>query len=396
MDGVRANTILIAAPERQARTYWRNPYCSNTRRSRMTKQPIRVGFIGLNPDGQWAATAHIPALASLVADFTISGVANSSAASGQRAAAAFGLPHAFTDADAMVRSDAIDLVVVTVKVPHHHALVKAALDQNKHVYCEWPLGRTLAEARDLTGLADARGVVAAIGTQMRVAPEVEHLRKLIADGYVGEVLSTTLVGSGGEWGAESTEPYRYLFERANGATMLTIPLAHTLAGFQDVLGGFDHLDTRMLTRRPQIRFTDSGRTITRDVADQIMVHGTLGSGAAFAIHYRGGSTRATNFRWEINGTEGDIVVTGPGGNGQIIQLSIAGARGAQTELQPLMPPASVHAGWPETSLARNVARVYALVAQDIRTGSRQAPSFRDAVALHETIEAIERAADTGG
>jgi hypothetical protein len=57
-----------------------------------------------------------------------------------------------------------------------------------------------------------------------------------------------------------------------------------------------------------------------------------------------------------------------------------------------MPPASAYDGWPENSVARNVARVYALIAQDIRTGTRSAPSFRDAVALHETIDWIERSA----
>jgi predicted dehydrogenase len=103
-------------------------------------------------------------------------------------------------------------------------------------------------------------------------------------------------------------------------------------------------------------------------------------------------SRGTNLLWEINGTEGDIQVTGAHGNGQIVQLSVRGANGDTSELAPLMPPASAYDGWPENSVARNVARVYALIAQDIRTGTRSAPSFRDAVALHETIDWIERSA----
>ena len=166
----------------------------------MTDKPIRVGFIGLNPGIHWASMAHIPALESLPNDFVVTGVANTSLASARNAADAFGLPHAFENAQALVDSPEVDLVVVTVKVPHHHGLVTAALNAGKHVYCEWPLGNGLAEAREMADLAETKGVVAAIGTQMRVAPEVEHLRALIADGYVGEVLSTTLVGSGGQWG----------------------------------------------------------------------------------------------------------------------------------------------------------------------------------------------------
>lgn len=103
-------------------------------------------------------------------------------------------------------------------------------------------------------------------------------------------------------------------------------------------------------------------------------------------------SRGTNLLWEINGTEGDIQVTGAHGQGQLVQLSIHGANGDASELTPLTPPDSAYQGWPDNSIARNVARVYALIAQDIRAGTRSAPSFRDAVALHELVDAIERSA----
>lgn len=358
----------------------------------MTDTPIRVGFIGLNPGIHWAATAHIPALKALPDDYVVAGVANTSLASAQKAADAFGLPHAFENAQALINSPEIDLVVVTVKVPHHHELVTAALNAGKHVYCEWPLGNGLAEARELADLADAKGVVAAIGTQMRVAPEVEYLRQLIADGYVGEVLSTTLVGSGAQWGGETDSAHAYLYDKSNGATLLSIPLGHTLAGVHEVLGGFGDISARMINRRKVAHVTDTGETIPSTSHDQILVQGALASGAAISIHYRGGMSRGTNLLWKINGTQGDIQVTGATGHGQIVQLSIRGANGDMSELVPLMPPASAYDGWPDSSVARNVARLYAMIAQDIRSSTRLAPSFHDAVALHETIDVIEHSA----
>jgi predicted dehydrogenase len=359
----------------------------------MTDKPIRVGFIGLNPGNHWAAMAHIPALKALPGAFVVAGVANTSLASARHAAEAFGLPHAFENAQALVDSPEIDLVVVTVKVPHHRALVTAALSAGKHVYCEWPLGNGLAEARELAVLAEAAGVVAAVGTQMRVAPEVAYLRQLIADGYVGEVLSTTLVGSGGPWGGGQTDASRaYLYEKSNGATLLSIPVAHTLAGVQEVLGGIGDLSARLINRRKTVYLTDTGETIPSTADDQVLVHGALESGAAFSIHYRGGMVRGTNLLWEINGTKGDIQVTGAHGHGQMVQLSIRGANGDAKVLAPLTPPAPAYDGWPDNPVAGNVARLYALIAPDIRSGTRSAPSFRDAVALHETIDAIERSA----
>lgn len=356
-------------------------------------KPINIGFIGLNPDSHWAATAHLPALRSLTDKFTIVGVANSTADSARRSAEALGLPHAFGNASELVHSPDVDLVVVTVKVPHHLALVTAALEAGKHVYCEWPLGNGLDEARRLAGLAEQKGVVAVVGTQARAAVEIEHLRKLIADGFVGKVLSTTLVGSGGNWAGETIDEYYYLFDKKNGATMQAIPLAHTLAAMRDVLGDFGPLSARFTSRFDTVKITDTGETRAKTAPDQIMVHGTMASGAAFSIHYRGGVSRGTNLLWEINGTKGDIQVTGDLGHAQMIQLTVRGARGEETALAQLMPEDSAYDGWPESATARNVARIYARLFNDIRNGTRTAPTFKDAVALHELIDAVERSAE---
>jgi predicted dehydrogenase len=88
---------------------------------------IRVGIIGVTPGRSWAAISHIPALRALSA-YEIVAVANSNAASSKAAATAFGIPHAHSNAAELARDPDVDLVVVTVKVPQHKALVDAALD----------------------------------------------------------------------------------------------------------------------------------------------------------------------------------------------------------------------------------------------------------------------------
>ena len=359
----------------------------------MKDNPIRVGFIGLNPDSHWASMAHIPALNSLPDQFVVAGVANSTAESAQRTAAAMNLPHAFASADELVNSAEIDLVVVTVKVPHHLELVTKALQAGKHVYCEWPLGNGLAEARQLAALAASKGVVAVTGTQARTALEILHLKKLINEGYVGKVLSTTLVGSGGNWAGETINEYYYLFDSKNGATMQSIPLAHTLAAVGDVLGGFADLKATFSSNFTSVKIADTGDVRPKSAPDQIMIQGTLTSGAAVSVHYRGGVSRGTNLLWEINGTEGDIQVTAGLGHAQMVQLTVRGARGDETVMTDLMPDAHVYEGRPEAAAARNVAGIYQRLYQDVRQGTHTAPSFADAVALHELLDRIERAAE---
>ncbi|WP_119306935.1 Gfo/Idh/MocA family protein [Cohaesibacter haloalkalitolerans] len=362
----------------------------------MSSKPVRVGFIGLNPDSNWAFMAHVPALKSLGDRFEIVGVANSSAQSAERTAKALGLKHAFQTPDALVASDEVDLVVVTVKVPYHFELVSKALNAGKHVYCEWPLGNGVEEARKLAALAEEKGVVAVAGTQARAAHEILHLKKLIADGYVGRVLSTTLVGTGGNWANQASSALYYLFDKTNGATMQDIPMAHTLAAVKDVLGDFGDLDGRFISNFKTVKVTDTGEERPKTAADQVMVHGAMASGAAFSLHYRGGTNRGTNLLWEINGTEGDIQVTAGLGHAQMVQLTVRGARGEDKELAELMPDASVYEGQPEFPGARNVAGIYALLADDIQNGTRTAPTFDDALALHEILDRIEKSAEAKG
>lgn len=361
----------------------------------MSKQRFGVGVVGLQPGRSWSAIAHVPALRALPDDFEIVGVANTSRTSAAAAAAACGIPHAFTDVAELVASPKVDIVAVTVKVPHHFEIVTKAIEAGKHVYCEWPLGNDLGEAEQLADLARTKGVLGVIGTQARAAPEIEHLRQLIADGFVGEVLSTSLIGSGVVWGAEIDQANAYVLDRANGATLLTIPFGHTMAAVYDVLGDIVELSARLANRRTSARVVETGEIRPMTAHDQVLVEGVLASGAPISVHYRGGMPRGTGLLWEINGTEGDIQVTGAGGHSQMVELSLRGARGAESELIPLAIPKAESADWPQDVIPRNVARVYARMAADLRNGGHTAPSFDDAVNLHRLIAAVEKAADSG-
>src|SRR5438132_8673316 len=185
---------------------------------------IRVGIIGANPDRGWAAQAHIPALKSLSDDFEITALSTSRRESADAAARLFDVPVAFDNHQELVNSPNVDVVAITVKVPYHLELATAALEAGKAVYCEWPLGNGLVETQTLAALAKKKGVLAVVGLQARSAPSVAYVRDLIRQGYVGEVLSTSLVGSGMGWGP-TVEPYNaYMNDKKNGATMLSIAL----------------------------------------------------------------------------------------------------------------------------------------------------------------------------
>jgi predicted dehydrogenase len=361
------------------------------------KSTLGVGIIGVNPAWGWAATAHIPALRALP-NYEIRALSASSAESARAAGEAFGIKAVFPNHEELVIQPDIDVVAVTVKVPHHRELVTAALAAGKAVYCEWPLGRDLDEARAMAALAAAIGVRTVVGLQARQAPAIEFVHQLLSDGYVGEVLSTTMVGLS-VLGGTLVKPNAYMLDKTNGANLLTVAFGHSLDVLNYVLGEFADLSAISDLRRPLITIEGSGEQIVKTAPDQIAVIGTLKSGATASIHIREAVAGGTGFLWEINGTDGTLRITADAALPEIFPLTVAGAQG-QNEPVELAVPTALTQKWPTlTSLegapAYNVARAYAAFAADITNGTHTVSDFADAVRRHEVIAAIERSAASG-
>src|SRR5881409_1058489 len=363
----------------------------------MPESTLGVGIIGVSPVRGWAATAHIPALHALP-NYEIRAVSAHSASSARAAGEAFGVSAVFSDHEQLVTQPDIDVVAVTVKVPHHRELVSAALAAGKAVYCEWPLGRDLDEARAMAALAAKQGVRTVVGLQARQAPAIEFVQELLRDGYVGEVLSTTMVGLSIP-GDVVGQPNAYMLEKTNGANMLTIAVGHSLDLLNYVLGEFAELSAVSDLRRPLITIEETGEQIVKTAPDQIAVIGTLTSGATASIHVREAVAGGTGFLWEINGTDGTLRITADAAYPGIFPLAVAGANG-QGKITDLAVPATLVQRWPaltsmEGAPAYNVGRTYAAFAADIKNGTHTVPDFADAVRSHEVIAAIERSAASG-
>jgi predicted dehydrogenase len=358
---------------------------------------LGVGIIGVSPVRGWAATAHIPALRALP-NYEIRALSARSAESARAAGDMFGVSAVFTDHEQLVTQPDIDVVAVTVKVPHHRQLVCAALAAGKAVYCEWPLGRDLDDARAMAAFAAEQAVRTVAGLQARQAPAIEFVQELLRDGYVGEVLSTTMVGLSVP-GDVVGQPNAYMLDKTNGANLLTIAVGHGLDTLNHVLGEFVELSAVSDLRRPLITIEQTGEQIVKTAADQIAVIGTLTSGATASIHIREAVAGGTGFLWEINGADGTLRITADAAVPGIYPLTVAGAQG-RNEPAELATPAALTDKWPAlTSLqgapAYNVGRAYAAFAADLDNGTHTVPDFADAVRRHELIAAIERSAASG-
>jgi predicted dehydrogenase len=356
---------------------------------------IRVGMVGVTPSRGFSSIAHMPALGALP-DFEVAAVCTTRRESAEAAAKHYGVPLAFADAAEMARHPDVDLVVVCVKVPDHYAPVMAAIEAGKHVYCEWPLGRTTAEAEEMRRAAEAKGVRHAVGLQGRVSPAINHAKDLIAQGYVGTPLAATLIVNAANWGATLDRAYQADF--GNGANMVTITGGHNLDALCHMLGEFREMSAFAVSQRAAIPLEGTGEMVPMDVPDQLVVSGVLAQGTVVTVQVRGGMARGQEFLCEIHGSDGDLVLAATEREStQRQELSLQGARGKGPPLAPLAVPDALRLVPPGTPAGSpyNVAQLYARLARAIRDGGPMEPDFGHAVRRHRMLDMLVAAGRSG-
>jgi len=145
-----------------------------------TATPTRVGILGY---GFATATFHAPLVAS-VPGLQLCAVASSQPA---KVHADWPSVQVFDSPQALINSDAVDLVVVPTPNQTHHALAKAALLAGKHVVVDKPFTLTEVEAADLVQTAEERHRVVSVFHNRRWDADFLTLQALLASGVLGRV-----------------------------------------------------------------------------------------------------------------------------------------------------------------------------------------------------------------
>jgi predicted dehydrogenase len=360
---------------------------------------IRLGLIGASVRGTWSARSHLPAVRAS-ADVELTAVCTTRPDSAEAARQAWGARLAFDDWRRMVASPEIDAVAVVVRVPSHYPPVKAALAAGKHVYCEWPLGRTTAEAVELAAVAETNGLVTAVGLQARVNPALLYLKELVRSGFVGEVMA---VHVGLTRDGVLARPSHRTWQRDAelGANTLTIASGHTIDAMRFVVGDFDRLSAVVATQAKQ--WLDTGSNTLLDVTspDNVLVSGRLANGAVASVHVGAVPFAGSGYRMEIYGRDGTLVADGED-SPQLGDVFVHGAqRGNTLALLPVPEPFTLASPGTPGGEPLNVGQMYSLFANSIKDpasrdgGDTRLPNFATAVALHRLVDAIKDASDSG-
>ncbi|MEK4526753.1 gfo/Idh/MocA family oxidoreductase [Paenibacillus sp. BGI2013] len=358
---------------------------------------IRTGIIGASINNGWASGTHIPAIQHLD-EFELTAVGTSNMVSAKKSAEAFYADHGFDNMKELAQHPDVDMVVVSINVKEHYNAVKAVVPAGKPIYCEWPLGSNTKQALEMQEWVASAQQPNAIGLQARQAPAVQYVKDLLAEGYVGKVLSANLKIAIDGMGGVGDKSSAYLYDRKVGGNLLTIVGGHNLDAFTYMLGDFTELSATTAQQFPEVELVDIQKVIKKTTDDQIMITGKLTNGAAASVHIQGGVKHQTGLTLEIFGDNGTIVLSAPASI-QFGSHQLRGAGSTDNELRELPIPdayySAPHSLYNDSGIVLNMAQAYRKFAKDIQEGTTLAPNFADAVKLHQLLDAVEKSAQTG-
>ncbi len=348
---------------------------------------LGVGIIGASAQRGWAKDSHVPAVHGLEG-LRLVAVSSGNEQKAQAAAQAFDAKAGYASGLDLINDPAVDIVTVAVKVPDHRELVLAAIAAGKHVYCEWPLGRNIAESQEMADAARQKGIRTAIGLQMRSSSAVLEAQRAIKDGRIGRVLTARIVSNTAAFGPKVESAMAFGEDDSNGVTLLTIQGAHTFDLAIAVLGGFASLSGLTSTQYPKVTIGDEPAPKPRSTSDHVLVQGTLRSGASVSIEVSGGRPPNAPTYFEVSGTEGTLTLHGGAMRGvQSGRLHLL-LNGEQLQMDN-----GILASLPDPAV--NVAGIYAMLRDDILKGTANTPDFDHAVQLNRMTDAVVASSQHG-
>jgi predicted dehydrogenase len=151
-------------------------------------QAIGVGIIGMG----WMGLVHGRSYRMLADRFHESGIrtrlvicADEVEARAREAQERLGFERSTTDWRQVVSHPEVQVVSITSPNHLHLEMAQAAAAAHKHIFCEKPVGRNIAETSAIAEAARAAGVLTWVGYNYRWAPLVQYARQMIRDGKLG-------------------------------------------------------------------------------------------------------------------------------------------------------------------------------------------------------------------
>lgn len=223
------------------------------------------------------------------------------AAAVERAAARYGVAEWTTDWREAVERDDVQIVDVCTPPGTHAEIAAAAAAAGKAVLCEKPLSVDFASAAQALDAVRGAGVLHAVGFNYRRLPALSLLKRMVAEGAVGEVRLWRATWLSDEF-VDPAIPFDWRFDRRMGGSTIADLGAHLIDLAHWVVGEIEEVTAQSETFVRE----RSGTPVTVDDASSALVRFAGGARGTFELA-RSCVRRPCDFTVEVNGSEGTLV-----------------------------------------------------------------------------------------
>lgn len=382
---------------------------------------VRVGLVGYNFMGRTHSNAYRQVAAyfpELEAQPVQQVVCGRNEERLRAAAQQLGWEEIETDFDRLIERDDIDLIDLSTPNNVHVEMAIKAAEAGKHVFCEKPLGMSVAEAREALQAVERAGVVHMLCHNYRRAPAVSLAKRMIDEGALGSIYHWRAQYLQ-DWLLDPKAPMVWRCRKeVAGSGALGDLMAHSIDLALWLVGDIDQVVCDMATfvkQRPLMEATDSGlgaRTAggsqmgTVDVDDGVTALARFANGALGTFEATRFAAGRKNYNcFEINGSGGSIRFNLERMN----ELEYYNAEDPADRMgfkviqatDPCHPFMGLPEGggpryWPPGHIIgyeHTFINTVADLMRGIARGHNPRPNFEDGVKIQAVLEACEQAAD---
>ncbi len=353
--------------------------------------PLRVAIIGTGFGGR----VQIPGFLK-IGGVEIAGIMSTGRReNAEKVAADFGIKTVCDNYEEILQIPDLDAISI-VSPPYQHCdMTLRAFAIGKHVLCEKPMAMNVDEARQMLEASRKTGLVGMIDHEFRYVPARAYARELIAQGWLGQLISanvTMLVGTSAD---PKARRWGWLFDREAGGGFLGALGSHYIDALRQWCGEIAAV-TAEINTHVKSRFlpnSEETREVTADDTFSLLCR--FAKGGQGVINVSVVTRFGSGEKIELFGSAGTLMINNEG--------HLYGAKAGEEKLQPIAIPAQYTDG-PSSDDPR--LRPFVTLATDFVEAIRRAkaagkplgeeisPSFADGFKVQQVIDAAQQAAET--
>ncbi|MFN0052947.1 MAG: Gfo/Idh/MocA family protein [Planctomycetales bacterium] len=297
-------------------------------------KPVRIGIVGA---GANTRARHIPGFRA-IPGVEIVGLVNRTFESGKLVASESGIPLVYSDWQTLVNDPDVDAVCIGTWPDLHCDVTCAALNAGKHVLTEARMARSAAEAHRMLTCAQSHPELV---TQIVPSPfglvQDQFVRRIIADGYLGELREVVVIGADDMfWDYTELVHWRQVRE-ISGVNVMSLGILH------ETVSRWIPETTRVFAQtklfEPKRPDPASQGLVETSVPDSVQILTQLAGGARGLYHFSGIDLFGPGKQIHLYGSRGTIkYVMTP-------QEQLLCGRAGDAEMRVIDIPAEQRGGW---------------------------------------------------